>query len=47
MMIRIPNTDNYVQADIDAGLFIKDRESETELFGWYKCQYIAIKKEAV
>lgn len=47
MSIRLPNTDNYVQADIDLGLFIKDREIETELFGWYKCQYIAIKKEAV
>jgi len=44
MMIRIPNTDNYIQADIDLGLFIKDLESETELFGWYDGTYIAIKK---
>lgn len=47
MSIRLPNTDNYIQADIDLGLFIKDRESETELFGWYDGTYIAIKKEAV
>lgn len=46
MMIRMPNTDNYVQADIDLGRFTKDRETIIEVLGWYGGTYIAIKKES-
>jgi len=44
MSIRLPNTDDYVTMDIDLGKFVKDRESATEIFGWYNNSYIAIKK---
>lgn len=46
MSIRLPNTDNYVQADIDLERFTKDRETIIEVFGWYDGTYIAIKKES-
>jgi len=44
MSIRLPNTDEYVQMEIDMTLFRQDRETDTEIFGWYKGSYIAIKK---
>jgi len=44
MSIRLPNTDDYVTMDIDLTKFVKDCESETEIFGWYKNSYISIKK---
>lgn len=44
MMIRMPNTDNYIQMDIDLRRFTQDRETDIELFGWYEGTYIAIKK---
>lgn len=44
MSIRLPNTDNYVKADIDLARFTLDRETDIEMFGWYEGTYIAIKK---
>lgn len=44
MSIRLPNTDNYVQAELDMSKFTQDRETDIELFGWYEGNYIAIKK---
>jgi len=36
--------DGYISLDIDMALFRYDRETDTEIFGWYKNNYIAIKK---
>lgn len=44
MSIRMPNTDQWITADIDMSKFRQDRETDTEIFGWYDGQYIAIKK---
>jgi len=44
MSIRLPNTDEYVQMEIDLTKFVKEFETETEIFGWYNKNYIAIKK---
>lgn len=44
MMIRMPNTDNYVKASLDMTRFLQDKETDIELFGWYAGTYIAIKK---
>ena len=44
MIIRMPNTDQWITAEIDMDKFIHDRETDTEIFGWYDNQYIAIKK---
>jgi len=45
MSIRLPNSDYYCQMDIDMRLFKYDRETDTEIFGWYKNNYIAILRE--
>jgi len=45
MSIRLPNTDEYVEMPIDMSQFKKDLETENEVFGWYKNNYIAILRE--
>lgn len=43
-MIRFPNTDDYVKANINMAEFKQDKEFDNEVFGWYRGQYVAIKK---
>ena len=42
--VRLPNTDEYVDMQIDLSIFVQDRESEKEIFGWYENIYLSIKK---
>jgi hypothetical protein len=44
MNIRLPNTDEYVEMEIDMTKFVKEFDTDTEIFGWYEGNYIAIKK---
>lgn len=44
MSIRLPNTDEFINMQIDMSLFVQDRETATETFGWYKNIYLSIKK---
>jgi len=45
MSIRLPNSDSYCEMDIDISLFVKEFETDTEIFGWYENNYIAILRE--
>ena len=45
MRVRLPNTDEYVIMEIDMSQFKQDLETDTEIFGWYKNNYIAILRE--
>ena len=44
LQVRLPNETNYQEIKIDIDLFNLTREYEDEVYGWYKGNYICIKK---
>ena len=44
-LIRFPNESCYDEADIDMSLFSMTSDWPDEMFGWYKGNLIAIKKQ--
>ena len=44
LQVRFPNESEYFEVKIDIDLFNRTKEFEDEVFGWYKGNYICIKK---
>ena len=43
--VRLPNESFYDEVYIDMSLFRPENDYTDETFGWYRANYIAIKKE--
>ena len=43
-MVRFPNESYPVEMNLEKFEFQFDRESDSEIFGWYKGNYIALQK---
>ena len=44
LWVRFPNESEHQEIDIDVDQFERRIEFDTEVFGWYEGNYIAIKK---
>lgn len=44
-LVRFPNHDDYVYMEIDMNEFQEFHQSDSEIYGWYKDEFISIYKE--
>jgi len=47
LKIRFPNESLWYDSQIDMDLFIRTREFNNEVFGWYNGTYISILKKSI
>jgi hypothetical protein len=47
LKIRFPNESLWYDSQIDMDLFIRTREFNDEVFGWYNGTYISILKKSI
>jgi hypothetical protein len=47
LKIRFPNESSWCDTQIDMDLFIRTREFDDEVFGWYDGTYISILKKSI